>query len=316
MKAIQITAFGGPDSMHLVDLPDPIAGEGQEVIDVTAIGINYADTHQTENSYLSPQSLPLVPGIEVVGTTASGRRVLTPVASGGYAQKALAYSAAMIDIPDGVSDSQALCMLVQGSTAWHILKTVGHVKPGESVVIHAAAGGVGTIAIQLAKMWGAKVIAVASTPEKRELATSLGADVVVDATVDDLAGAIKSANGGKRVDLVLEMVGGTTFDQSLEVLAPFGRLITYGMASRTAPTPIHPGSLMGGSKTITGFWLSHCFGSKELMNDVIAELFELVKSGKLHPVVAMSFPLSQATKAHQVMLARQTSGKITLIPGQ
>ena len=265
---------------------------------------------------MSPQSLPLVPGIEVVGTTASGRRVLTPVASGGYAQKALAYSAAMIDIPDGVSDSQALCMLVQGSTAWHILKTVGHVKPGESVVIHAAAGGVGTIAIQLAKMWGAKVIAVASTPEKRELATSLGADVVVDATVDDLAGAIKSANGGKRVDLVLEMVGGTTFDQSLEVLAPFGRLITYGMASRTAPTPIHPGSLMGGSKTITGFWLSHCFGSKELMNDVIAELFELVKSGKLHPVVAMSFPLSQATKAHQVMLARQTSGKITLIPGQ
>ena len=315
MKAMQITAFGGPDSMHYVDLPDPVAVSGLEVIDVTAIGINYADTHQTENSYLSPQTLPLIPGVEVVGTTLTGRRVLAPVAGGGYAQKALAHPAAMIDIPEGVSDSQALCMLVQGSTAWHILKTIGHVKPGESVVIHAAAGGVGTIAIQLAKMWGAKVIAVASTAEKRALATSLGADVVVDATVLDLATAMKDANGGKRVNLILEMVGGTTFDQSLEILAPFGRLITYGMASRTAPTAIHPGALIGSSKTVAGFWLSHCFGSKELMNDVITELFEMVRAGKLHPVVGISFPLSQAVAAHRAMLARETTGKITLNPG-
>ena len=314
MKAIQITTFGGPDSMNLVDLVDPVATPGFEVIDVTAIGINYADTHQTENSYLSPQKLPLVPGIEVVGTTSTGRRVLTPVTSGGYAQKALAYSAAMIDIPEGVSDKAALCMLVQGSTAWHILKTVGHLKTGESVVVHAAAGGVGTIAIQLAKMWGAKVIAVASTHEKRELATSLGADAVVDATIADLAGAIRAANSGQPVDLILEMVGGKTFDQSLEVLAPFGRLITYGMASRTAPTPVHPGSLMAGSKTITGFWLSHCFGKKELMNDVIAELFDLVLSGDLQPVLGATFGLSQARDAHLAMLARETTGKITLNP--
>ena len=316
MKAIQITAFGGPDSMHLVDLDDPVATPGFEVIDVTAIGINYADTHQTENSYLSPQKLPLVPGIEVVGLTTSGKRVLTPVASGGYAQKALAYSAAMIEVPDGVSDSQALCMLVQGSTAWHILKTVGHLKAGETVVIHAAAGGVGTIAIQLAKMWGAKVIAVASTQAKRDLAKSLGADVAIDADPEKLLAAILEANAGNKVDLVLEMVGGKTFDASLEALAPFGRLITYGMASRTAPTPIHPGSLMGGSKTITGFWLSHCFGSKELMNDVIAELFALVKSGKLKPVTGAMFGLSQAVMAHRAMLARETTGKITLNPAE
>ena len=314
MKAIQITAFGGPESMHFVDLPDPIPGDGQEIIYVTSIGINYADTHQTENSYLSPQRLPLVPGIEVVGTTASGRRVLAPVASGGYAQKALAYSAAIIDIPDGVSDSQALCMLVQGSTAWHILKTVGHLKAGESVVIHAAAGGVGTIAIQLAKMWGAKVIAVASTQAKRDLAKSLGADVVVDANQETLHESILEANNGKPVDLVLEMVGGKTFDASLEALAPFGRLITYGMASRTAPTVIHPGSLMGGSKTITGFWLAHCFGSKTLLNDVIVELFSLVESGKLKPIIGATFGLSQAVTAHRAMLARETTGKITLDP--
>ena len=313
MKAIQITAFGGPDSMHLVDLAEPVPGPGQEVIEVTSIGINYADTHQTENSYLSPQKLPLVPGIEVVGI-ANGRRVLAPVDSGGYAQKAIAHSAAMIEIPDGVSDEQALCMLVQGSTAWHILKTVGHLQKGESVVIHAAAGGVGTIAIQLAKLWGAKVIAVASSESKRALAKSLGADFVLDADQDKLKDAILEANGGKPVNLVLEMVGGKTFDVSLDVLAPFGRLITFGMASRTAPTPIHPGVLMGGSKTITGFWLAHCFGKKELLNDVITELFSLVIEGKLKPVIGATFGLSQATAAHQAMLARETTGKITLNP--
>jgi NADPH2:quinone reductase len=299
--------------MHLIDLAEPVPGPGQELIEVTSIGINYADTHQTENSYLSPQKLPLVPGIEVVGI-ANGRRVLAPVESGGYAQKAIAHSAAMIEIPVGVSDEQALCMLVQGSTAWHILKTVGHLQKGESVVIHAAAGGVGTIAIQLAKMWGAKVIAVASSESKRALAKSLGADFVVDADQDKLKDAILEANGGKPVNLVLEMVGGKTFDVSLEVLAPFGRLITFGMASRTAPTPIHPGVLMGGSKTITGFWLAHCFGKKELLNDVITELFSLVIEGKLKPVIGATFGLSQATAAHQAMLARETTGKITLNP--
>ena len=315
MKAIQITAFGGPDSMHLVELADPIAGAGQELIEVTSIGINYADTHQTENSYLSPQTLPMIPGLEVVGM-ANGRRVLAPVDGGGYAQKAVAYSAAMIEVPVGVSDEQALCMLVQGTTAWHILKTLGHVRPGETVVIHAAAGGVGTIAIQLAKMWGAKVIAVASTESKRALAKSLGADVVIEADQDRLLAAILEANNGKHVDLVLEMVGGKTFDASLEALSPFGRLVTFGMASRTAPTPLHPGVLIGGTKTISGFWLAHCFGNKEMLHDVVVELFSLVIEGKLKPVIGATFGLSQATQAHQAMLARETTGKITLNPAQ
>jgi len=314
MKAIQITEFGGPEVMKLVDLEDPIIGEGQELIGVTAIGINYADTHQTENSYLSAQKLPLIPGIEVVGKTAAGVRVLAPIDGGGYAQKAVAYSAALIPIPDTVTDQQALAMLVQGTTAWHILKTIGHLKVGETVVVHAAAGGVGSIAIQLAKMWGAKVIAVASSESKRALAKSLGADAVVDATQENLGDAIKTANAGKRVNIVLEMVGGKTFDESLEILAPFGRLVTYGMASRTAPSLIQPASLMGGSKTISGFWLSHCFGKKELMNDVIAQLFKLIEEGKLKPVIGEVFPLSQATLAHKSMLARETMGKITLNP--
>jgi NADPH2:quinone reductase len=314
MKAIQITKFGGPEVMEYLDIADPIAKENEELITVSAIGINYADTHQTENSYLSKQELPLIPGIEVVGTTADGRRVLAPAGTGGYAQLVAVNPRAMIEIPDGVTDQQALCMLVQGSTAWHILKTVGHVKSGETLVIHAAAGGVGTIAIQLAKLWGAKVIAVTSTSEKAALAKTLGADVTIDANAEDLAAAMLAANDGKPIDLILEMVGGKTFDASLAVLAPFGRLVTFGMASRTPPTSINPAVLMGGSKTITGFWLSHCFGKKELMNDVINELFQLVIAGKLHPVIGATFPLSQAADAHRVMLARQSTGKIALDP--
>ena len=314
MKAIQITQFGGPDVMELVDLPDPLPSDSEELIDVSCIGINYADTHQTENSYLSKQTLPLIPGLEVVGKTASGRRVLASATSGGYAQKALAPKAMCVDIPDGVSDEQAIAMLVQGTTAWHILKTMAHVKPGESVVVQAGAGGVGTLAIQLAKMWGAKVIAVTSSDSKNQLAKSLGADATVDANSADLAAAMIVANGGKRIDIVLEMVGGKTFDSSLEVLAPFGRLVTFGMASRTAPTPIHPGVLMGGTKTVAGFWLSHCFGKKELMGDVLTELFALISSGALKPVIGATSGLSEAKLAHQAMLARQTTGKVTLDP--
>jgi NADPH2:quinone reductase len=314
MKAIKVSEFGGPEVMQLVDLPDPIPNENEELINVTAIGVNYADTHQIENSYRVPQSLPLFPGLEVVGNTPSGRRVLASVSSGGYAQKAVANKDNLVDIPVDVSDEQALAMLVQGTTAWHILKTVGHLQPGESVVIHAAAGGVGSIAIQLAKMWAGKVIAVTSVGGKDELAKSLGADKTVDANAEDLQAALLAANDGKRVDLILEMVGGKTFDASLAVLAPFGRLVTFGSASRKLATPIVPTALLAGTKTVSGFWLGNCFGRRDLVNDVIVKLFALIESGKLKPVVGPIFGLSQAATAHRAILTRQTTGKVTLNP--
>lgn len=314
MKAIKVIKFGGPEVMELIDLPDPVVGPDEELINVTSIGVNYADTHQIENSYRVAQTLPLFPGLEVVGTTVSGRRVLASVGHGGYAQRAVANKNLVIDIPTGVSDEQALAMLVQGTTAWHILKTVGHLQPGETVVIHAAAGGVGSIAIQLAKLWGGKVIAVTSAGKKAELAKSLGADVVIDANVEDLQGAMREANGGKRPDIILEMVGGKTFDDSLAVLAPFGRLVTFGMASRKPPTPVQPSTLIGGTKSIVGFWLGNCFGNKELLNDVIVELFSMVASGTLIPVIGEIFPLSRAGDAHRAIVGRQTTGKVTLNP--
>ena len=315
MKAIQVTEFGGPEVMHLVDLPDPVAGAGEVLINVTAIGLNFADTVQIRNQYVTQQVLPLIPGLEVVGTTTDGNRVLASISEGAYAQKVVAHPAMTMNIPDGVSDEAALAMLVQGTTAWHILKTFGHLVVGESVVIHAGAGGVGTIAIQLAKMWGARVIAVTSTDEKSALAKSLGADVTVDAKSANLAQAMLDANNGKPVDLVLEMVGGKTFDASFEILAPFGRLIVYGMASGEMAAPVIPITMLGTSKTITGFWLGHCFAYPEKMiHDVIAQLFLLIKEGKLKPIIGATFPLSKAGDAHKAIVGRGTTGKITLDP--
>ena len=314
MKAIQITEFGGPEVMQLVDLPDPIAGPDQVLINVSAIGLNFADTVQIRNQYVTQQKLPLIPGLEVVGTTSEGKRVLASISEGAYAQKVVAHKSAAMEIPEGVSDEAALAMLVQGTTAWHILKTFGHLVPGESVVVHAGAGGVGSVAIQLAKMWGARVIAVTSSDEKSALAKSLGADVTVDAKSANLVQAMLDANNGKPVDLVLEMVGGKTFDASLEVLAPFGRVIVYGMASGEMATPVNSISLLGSNKTITGFWLGHCFGKKELLDDVIAQLFILIKNGKLKPIIGATFPLSKAGDAHRAIVGRGTAGKITLDP--
>ena len=300
--------------MQLVDLPDPVAGPDQVLINVSAIGLNFADTVQIRNQYVTQQKLPLIPGLEVVGTTSEGKRVLASISEGAYAQKVVAHKSAAMEIPEGVSDEAALAMLVQGTTAWHILKTFGHLVPGESVVVHAGAGGVGSVAIQLAKMWGARVIAVTSSDEKSALAKSLGADVTVDAKSGNLAQAMFDANNGKPVDLVLEMVGGKTFDASLEVLAPFGRVIVYGMASGEMATPVNSISLLGTSKTITGFWLGHCFGKKELLDDVIAQLFILIKNGKLKPIIGATFPLSKAGDAHKAIVGRGTTGKITLDP--
>ena len=233
VRAVQITRFGGPEVLELVELPDPVPEPGQSLFDVAAAGVNYADTHQTENSYLAPQQLPLVPGAEFVGTPAGGGpRVVGLLDGGGYAQRVAAHPRLTWPVPDGVSDEQALAVVLQGATAWHLLRTSAHLAAGETVVVIAGAGGVGSLAVQLARRWGAgRVIATASSPVKRALAQELGADAGVDPALaeDDpraLTAALREANGGRPVDVVLEMTGGAVFDGSLAALAPFGRLVT------------------------------------------------------------------------------------------
>ncbi|WP_328999250.1 zinc-binding dehydrogenase [Kribbella sp. NBC_00709] len=315
MRAIQITEFGGPEVLKVSDVPAPVAGEGQVLITVDRAGINYADTHQVENSYLSKTELPLIPGGEVVGQTADGRRVVALVGSGGYAEQAVAHAPYAWDVPEGVSDGDALALVLQGTTAWHLLKTSTHLQPGESVLVHAGAGGVGSLAVQLAKLWGAgRVIATASTEEKRKQVLELGADAAIDGTPEGLKDRILEANGGKSVDIVLEMVGGPTFDESFDALARFGRLVTFGAASRQSAAPIDPSRLMKGSKTIAGFWLADCFANPQLLSGPLAELFDLTAAGKLRPIVGGEYGLSEVATAHEDMRARKTVGKLLLDP--
>lgn len=315
MRAIQITEFGGPEVLRPVELPDPVAKPGQLLIDVAAVGVNYADTHSVEDSYLSRSTLPMIPGGEVVGRTADGRRVVALTATGGYAEKAVAWENMATEVPDEVSDGAALALVVQGLTAWHLLRTAGRMAPGETVVVHAAAGGTGSLAVQLARRFGAgRIIATASSKEKRDLALELGADVAVEAEAEGLKERLIGANGGAKVDLVLEMTGGPVFDASLAALAPFGRLVTYGMASRTEPRPVAAGKLMAHSTAVVGFWLMHCMGKPALHAEPMAELLHMVAAGQLNPLVGEAYPMSEAARAHQDLRARRTTGKLVLDP--
>ena len=317
MRAVQVTEFGGPEVLNPVELPDPEPGPGQVLIDVDHIGVNYADTHQAENSYLSPSKLPLVPGGEVVGRTAEGKRVVALLnGGGGYAQRAVTDPGMTFEVPDGVDDLTALSFIVQGVTAWLLLRKSAHLETGESVVVHAAAGGVGSIAVQLAKAWGAgRVIATASSDTKRELALELGADVAIDSRSEDMTAALREANGGKRVDIVLDMTGGATTDQSIAALAPFGRLAFYGMASREQPKAVDLRNLLGHSTAIAGMWLPHVFSRPgNLFGMAMNELFELAVAGKIRAVSGGVYGLSEARKAHEALRSRGTVGKLLLDP--
>src|SRR4051794_3914920 len=313
MRAIQIRAWGGPEVLELVELPSPEPGEDEVVVHVTRAGMNFADTHARDNSYLARYSLPYVPGAEVAGRLEDGTRVVALSGSGGYAEQVAVARAAVHPIPDGVSDGTALALILQGLTAWHLYTTSGRVARGESVVVHAAAGGVGTIAVQLGRRFGARVIATASTEEKRRLAGELGAAATVDVTREDLADALREANGGARVDVVFEMAGGPVFDASLRALAPFGRLVTYGIASGE-PNTVQTGALMRRSQAIVGFWLMHCLGRRELVEEPLAELFAMAARGDLRVVQGATYGLPEVRRAHEDLQGRRTTGKLLLAP--
>lgn len=325
VRAVQITEFGGPEVLTPVETEPPTPPGGWVLVDVTAAGVNFADTHQTENSYLAPQKLPLIPGAEVVGRVRGGdldgaRVVALLTGGGGYAEQAVAPAATVFPIGEDIDDATALALVLQGTTAWHLLRNSTSLRPGESVVVHAGAGGVGSLAIQLARQWGAgRVIATASSPEKRDLATKLGADAAVDVsaatTAAEVEETLRTANEGRRVDIVLEMTGGVVFDGSLQALAPMGRLVCYGMASRTPPTPVDPRLLMAASTTVSGFWLVHAAGRPGGLAPAMEELLSLVRAGRLTGVAGGRYPLEQAAQAHVDLRARRTVGKLVLEVG-
>ncbi len=313
MRAIQVEEFGGPEVMNLVELPDPEAGDGMVVVDVVRAGINFADTHATRDDYLAKQSLPMIPGGEIAGTTADGRRVAAILAGGGYAEKVAVPEGWMVPVPDGVSDDVAAGLLLQGLTAHALVNRCAALREGETIVVQAAGGGTGTLAVQLAKRAGGRVIALASSEEKRELASRLGADATVDSRHDDLQAAILEANDGEPVDAVLEMTGGATFDSCLRTLAPFGRLVSFGNASR-GPNQVDTGHLMRHSRAVIGFWLMHLVPRRDLVAAMVTDLLRAVEAGELEVVIGGVYPLGDAPRAHEDLSARRTHGKLLLDP--
>ena len=313
MKAIQIEEFGGPENLRLVELPDPEPGDGEVVVEVARAGINFADTHAIRNDYLAEQELPLVPGAELSGRTPDGRRVAAVIASGAYAEKAAVPEGWLVPVPDEVSDEQAAALLLQGMTAHALLHHCAHVEEGETVVVEAAAGGTGSLAVQLAKRAGAKVIGLASSDEKRELVERLGADATADSRADDLKEAIIEANGGERADVVLHM-SGTGFEAELGALGPLGRIVVFGNAARH-PNEVSTNYLLRSSKSVLGFWLMPLVARRrDLVARMVGELLSAVAAGELEVVIGGVYPLSEAARAHEDISERRTTGKLLLDP--
>jgi NADPH2:quinone reductase len=315
MRAIQMTEFGGPEVLKLADLPVPEPGPEETLIKVSRSGVNFADTHTRTNSYVQRATLPLVPGGEVAGIREdTGERVVALVGSGGYAEYATAPKQLVFPIPDELDDGTALAMIVQGLTAWHLYRTSGRVAQGESVVVHAAAGGVGSLATQLGHPLGAgRVIATASSEQKRALALELGADVAVDPAPEGLTDRLLEANEGRPVDVVFEMSGGEVFDASYRALAPFGRIVTYGIATNQA-NEVSTGSLLRHSRAVVGFYLFHCLERPGMFAEALEELFARAARDELKVIVGNTYPLGQAAQAQIDLRERRTTGKLLLDP--
>jgi len=316
VRAVRCDRFGGPEVLRLAEVPEPDAGPGQLAVAVSAAGVNFADTSRIAGTYRPQPTLPFVPGTELVGRTGDGRRVLASLFEGGaFASRAVVDGAVAVDVPDGVGDAEALALLVQGLTAWHVLHSSARVRPGESVVVNAAAGGVGSLAVQLAGQAGAgRVIATASTPAKQELALSLGADVAVSGDPDGYTERVRRANGGAPVDVVLDAVGGAVFTAALAALGNFGRLVTFGNASRQPRAPIDAADLSDRNVAVAGFWLRPALTAPGAYREPLRAMFDLVLAGALKPITEAAYPLEDARRAFDDLLGRRTTGKVTLRP--
>jgi NADPH:quinone reductase len=335
MKAIQMTEQGGPEVLRLADLPDPEPGPGQVLIRVSAAAVNFSDVMRRRGDvYPVSTPSPFVPGAEVAGTVVAvgdgvtGLPAGTPVfgtvgadASGGYAELALAYAPAVIPIPAGLDPDAAAGIVVAGLAATVILADVAKVAEGETVFIPAAAGGVGSYAVQIARLLGAgTVITAASTKVKREAALALGADQAVDYTADGWASEVLGLTGMRGVDVALEMSGPGRLAQTLGILAPFARLVVYGAVSGTVegldPSALQP--LLydpAPSQTLTGFNLGIWFEHRP--QEAVASLGRLVAwiaEGKLATPAVQALPLADAAQAHRLLETGATTGKLVLKP--
>lgn len=324
MQAVRFYEHGGPEVLRLEDVPTPEVRAGMVLVRVRAAGLNFADVLQRQGKYVDPVRLPATAGLEMAGEVAAlgagveglrvGQRVMG-LARGAFAEFALTLPQLLFPIPDGMDDAQAAALPIQGLTAYHALRTTARLEPGERVLVHAAAGGVGLMAVQVAKCLGAAaVFGTASTAEKRALAAAHGADATIDYTHEDVVARVKELTDGRGVDVVMDGVGGDILLQSVRCLATFGRLVTYGRASGY-PALLEPWRLVAQNLAVLGFYLPRILQRPGLGEVGMADLVQWWHEGRLRIVIGQTYPLAAVPEAERALEERRTVGKVVVLVG-
>ena len=321
MKATRVHQVGGPEVLKYEDVPDPSPGPGQALVDIQAVGVNYTDTYTRSGLY--PSKLPLTLGVEGAGVVSAigdgvtevnvGDTVCYNGTMGSYAERQVVDAWRLVKVPEGADAQMGATVLLQGLTAHYLVYSTYPLKAGESTLIHAGAGGVGLLLIQMAKHLGAYVFTTVSTEEKAALAKGAGADHVILYTRQDFEEEIKKATDGRGVQVAYDAVGKTTFEQSLRCLAPRGYLVLYGQSSGLVP-PISPSTLQTGSYFLTRPGLAHYTATRDDLLKRAGDVLGWAVSGQLKLRVDRTLPLSEAAEAHRALEGRQTAGKLLLVP--
>ena len=320
MKAIQVKRTGGPEVMELVDLPVPQPKSNEAVVQIEAAGVNFIDVYNREGRYPAP--LPLVLGQEAAGVVSAvgsevhevavGDRVAYTFALGSYAEYAAVPADRLVKIPAGVGARDAAAAMLQGMTAHYLSHDTYALKKGETALIHAAAGGVGLLLVQMAHNIGARVIATVSTEEKAKLARAAGADEVILYTQVDFEAETKRLTGGKGVDVVYDSVGKTTFEKGLNLLRPRGMMVLFG-ASSGPVAPLDPLALTQKSMFLTRPSLGHYIITADELQERAGAVFGMIRAGKLKLRIEHVYPLAEAPQAHRDLEGRKTTGKLLLL---
>jgi NADPH:quinone reductase len=320
MKIIKFYEIGGPEVLKCEEVERPRMAPKRVLVRIHAIGVNFADTVLRRGGYVAQPKLPETPGFEAAGVVVEtgedanrhlvGKRVVV-LGERCYAEFVTALPSQLIGLPDNISFEHGAAFRVQALTAYHMIYTVDHVAPGRTVLVHAAAGGVGLLAVQMAKLGGARVIGTTSSMEKARYVQDAGADEIILYNQTDFAGRVSELTQQRGVDIVLDSVGKATLQGSLSSLAPFGHLISYGSASGR-PDPIDIGSLYARTLKVSAFWLFTVTRTPRVAQHGVKQVLEWIESGKIHLRIGLKLPLEQAAEAHRKMEARQTTGKILL----
>jgi NADPH2:quinone reductase len=324
MKAMVATRWGEPSELEYVDVPDPEPGPGQVLVETRAMGCNFPDILMVQGKYQVKPPLPFSPGHEIAGVVRAvgsdvtrvrpGQRVIANLEWGGYAERAVTAAERVHRIPDEMPFDQAAAFFVVYQTGYSALVRRAALQPGESLLVHGAAGGVGLAAVQLGKALGARVIATAGTPEKLEMARQSGADVLIDYRTEDWVERVKAVTGGEGADVIYDPVGGDVFDGSTKCLAFEGRLLTIGFAGGRIPTVAVNRLLLKNISVVGVHWGYYQRRGSPLVQEWMDALLKLYDQGRIRPVIYRAYPLREAAAALRALAARESYGKVVLVP--